>query len=146
MLDRVDLAFFGVVQANTNDTLDKVQEVEAPKLSAHQDAIYLNPKLFARVQTLYANAPELKLTPEQRQLLDVYHANFIHAGAQLNAADKTKLRALNTRLSTLETASSRSCSPPPRPARFGGRRQGEARRARRRRDRRRRQGCRGAQA
>ncbi|MGN6271058.1 MAG: dipeptidyl carboxypeptidase II, partial [Sphingomonas sp.] len=32
MLDRVSQAFFGVVQANTNDTLDKVQEAEAPKL------------------------------------------------------------------------------------------------------------------
>ena len=33
MLDRVSSAFFGVVQANTNPTLDKVQEVETPKLT-----------------------------------------------------------------------------------------------------------------
>jgi len=104
MLDRVTLAFFGVVQANTDPTLDKVQEVEAPKLSQHQDSIFLNPKLFARVQAIYAKRDSLKLTPEQRQLLQVYHDNFIRAGAQLNPADKVKLRALNTRLSTLETA------------------------------------------
>ena len=42
-----------MVQANTNDTLDKVQTDEAPKLAAHQDAIYLNAKLFARVKALY---------------------------------------------------------------------------------------------
>ncbi|HWE05829.1 MAG TPA: hypothetical protein VG274_03920 [Rhizomicrobium sp.] len=42
MLDRVTSAFFGVVQANTNDTLDKVQADEAPKLSDHNDAINLN--------------------------------------------------------------------------------------------------------
>ena len=48
MLDRAQTTFFNVVQANTNPTLDKVQADEAPKLAAHQDAIYLNPKLFAR--------------------------------------------------------------------------------------------------
>ncbi len=32
--------------ANTDSTLQKLQEEEAPKLAAHQDAIYLNSKLF----------------------------------------------------------------------------------------------------
>jgi peptidyl-dipeptidase Dcp len=104
MLDRATLTFFGVVQANTDPALDKVQEVEAPKLSQHQDSIFLSTKLFARVQAIYAKRNSLKLTPEQRQLLQIYHDNFIRAGAQLNAADKAKLRTLNTRLSSLETA------------------------------------------
>ncbi|WP_442680959.1 M3 family metallopeptidase [Sphingomonas sp. ASY06-1R] len=104
MLDRVSSAFFGVVQANTNPTLDKVQEVETPKLTQHSDSIYLNAKLFARVRAIYAQRGSLKLNPEQLQLLDVYHANFIRAGAQLSDADQTKLRALNTQISTLETA------------------------------------------
>ena len=64
MLDRVNLTFAGVVQANTNDTLDKVQTEEAPKLAAHQDAIYLNPKLFARVKAVYDGRDSLKLDPE----------------------------------------------------------------------------------
>jgi peptidyl-dipeptidase Dcp len=104
MLDRATSAFFGVVQANTNPTLDKVQEVESPKLTQHSDSIYLNAKLFGRVQAIYAKRAMLKLTPEQRQLLEVYHGNFIRAGAQLNSADKAKLRKLNTTLSSLETA------------------------------------------
>ena len=104
LLDRATSTFFGVVQANTNPTLDKVQEVDTPKLTAHSDSIYLNQKLFARVQALYAKRKSLKLDQEQRQLLEVYHANFIHAGAQLNLADKAKLRDLNKQISTLETA------------------------------------------
>jgi len=104
MLDRVSETFFGVVQANTNDTLDKVQEVEAPRLSQHQDAINLDAPLFARVQAIYAKRASLKLTPEQAQLLEIYHQQFVHAGAQLSDADKAKLKALNTQLSTLETA------------------------------------------
>ncbi|MEA3039936.1 MAG: peptidyl-dipeptidase Dcp, partial [Sphingomonadales bacterium] len=104
MLERVGLAFSGVVGANTNPVLDKVQEVEAPRLAAHQDAIYLNPKLFARVKTLYDQRARQRLDPEQRQLLEVYYHQFVHAGAQLSEPDKAKLRALNGQISTLETA------------------------------------------
>jgi peptidyl-dipeptidase Dcp len=104
MLDRVSLAFSGVVGANTNDTLDKTQTDESPKLSQHSDAIYLNARLFARVKALYDNRATLKLTPEQLQLLTVDYATFVHSGALLSDADKDKLRAINTELATLTTA------------------------------------------
>ena len=104
MLDRASLAFGGVVQANTNDTLDAVQTAMAPKFAQHQDAIYLNPKLFARVKTLHDKESSLSLTPEQRQVLDLYYQQFVEAGANLSDADKAKLRALNTQISTLSTA------------------------------------------
>ena len=104
MLDRVSSAFFGVVGANTNDTLDAVQTAESPKLSQHSDAIMLNPKLFARAKRLYDNRAALKLTPEQAQLLTVDYGNFVHAGALLSEGDKTKLRAINTELASLSTA------------------------------------------
>ena len=61
LLNRVTLVFFGVTQANTNDTLQKVQDIETPKLAALQDAIYLNNKLFARVQKIYDARAALKL-------------------------------------------------------------------------------------
>lgn len=102
-LNRVQMTFYGVYQANTDDTLDKVQSQEAPRLTAHEDEVYLNAKLFARVKSLYDRREKLNLTPEQAQLLDIYYQQFVHAGAQLSAADKTKLRAINTRLSSLET-------------------------------------------
>ena len=104
MFERVSQTFSNVLLANTNPTLDKVQEAMAPKIAAHMDAIYLNPRLFARVQALYARRATLGLNPEQAKLLDVYHQQFVHAGAELSDADKSKLRALNTQLSTLETA------------------------------------------
>jgi peptidyl-dipeptidase Dcp len=103
MLDRVSLAFSGVVQANTNDALDQVQTDEAPKLAAHQDAIFLNSKLFARVKAIYDARDKLQLDPESLQLLNVYYMQFVHAGANLSEADKAKLRDLNKRDATLET-------------------------------------------
>ena len=103
MLQRVQAAFGAVNQADTNPARQAVQKAVAPRLSAHQDAIYLNPKLFARVHDLYARRASLQLDPEQRQLLDIVHQRFIRAGAQLSPGDQAKLRALNGRLSTLQT-------------------------------------------
>jgi peptidyl-dipeptidase Dcp len=48
--------FNGVTGANINPVLQKVQDEEAPKLAALQDAIYLNAKLFARVEKIYEQA------------------------------------------------------------------------------------------
>jgi peptidyl-dipeptidase Dcp len=103
MLDRVTSVFFNIVSANTDDALDKVQAAEAPKLAAHQDAIFLNAKLFARVKALFDQRDKLNLDPESAQLLKVYYKNFVHAGANLSDADKEKLKAINKRDASLET-------------------------------------------
>jgi peptidyl-dipeptidase Dcp len=104
LLYRVMAVFNGVSGANTNDILQKLQETEAPKLAAHQDAIYLNGKLFARIDAVYNERAKLKLDPESLRLVEVVHANFVRAGAKLSAADKSKLEALNKEESSLSAA------------------------------------------
>jgi peptidyl-dipeptidase Dcp len=104
LLNRVTLVFFGVTQANTNDTLQKVQETVTPKLTALQDSIYLNNKLFARVQTLYDEREKLGLDAESLRLLEVDYQQFVKAGAKLSDADKTKLKKLNEEESVLSNA------------------------------------------
>ncbi|MDE2054998.1 MAG: dipeptidyl carboxypeptidase II, partial [Xanthomonadaceae bacterium] len=101
MLTRVMLAFSTVAGANTDDTLQKVQEAEAPKLSAHQDSIYLNPKLFARIQTLYNQRDSLKLDPESQRLLEWDYREFVLNGARLSAADKARLKQFNEQEASL---------------------------------------------
>jgi peptidyl-dipeptidase Dcp len=95
LLARVTLVFSGVTSANTNDTLQKVQEIETPKLAALQDAIYLNSKLFARVKAVYDVRASLKLDAESLRLVEVDYRLFVKAGAQLSDADKAKLKKLN---------------------------------------------------
>ena len=102
MLDRVLETFYAVVQANTNPTLDKVQTAEAPRLAAHQDAIFLNPKLFARVKALYEKRGSLKLDPEAAQVLKLYYQQFIHSGANLAAADQARLKEINKEDASLQ--------------------------------------------
>ena len=103
LLTRAMMAFEGVAQANTSDTLQKVEEEEAPKLAAHRDAITLNSKLFARVQAVYDQRDSLKLDPESLRLVEVTYKNFVRGGAKLSDADKAKLKDLNKEESTLST-------------------------------------------
>jgi peptidyl-dipeptidase Dcp len=104
LLTRVSKVFSALTGANTNDTLQNVQREEAPKLAAHRDAIYLNGRLFARVKVLYAQRETLGLDAESRRLLERYYRTFVRSGAELSAADQSKLRDLNKEQSTLSTA------------------------------------------
>jgi peptidyl-dipeptidase Dcp len=101
LLIRVTEVFDGVTGANTNDTLQKVRTIEAPKLAAQQDFIYLNTKLFARVAAIYKQRDTLKLDPESLRLLEYDYNKFVHAGANLSEADKTELKKLNEEESSL---------------------------------------------
>jgi len=104
LLNRVMAVFTGVTGANLNPTLEKLQEIEAPKLAAHQDAIYLDPKLFGRVEAIYKNREVLKLDPEALRLVEYDYEQFVHAGAKLSDSDKAELKKLNEEESTLSTA------------------------------------------
>jgi peptidyl-dipeptidase Dcp len=104
LLERAQLAFTALNGANTDDALQKVEEYEAPRLAAHHDAIYLNAKLFQRVQEIYEQRNKLKLSPEALKLVEVYDHDFVHAGAKLPDPEKAKLREINKQLSTLQTA------------------------------------------
>jgi peptidyl-dipeptidase Dcp len=103
LLERANLAFSAVNGANTNDVLQATDTKTSPLFAELNDFIYLNPKLFQRFQYLRDHQAELNLNPEQAKLLDVYYKQFIHAGAQLPPAKQTELKALNQRLSTLQT-------------------------------------------
>ncbi|MDP9049908.1 MAG: peptidyl-dipeptidase Dcp [Acidobacteriota bacterium] len=104
LYSRVQQVFDGVSQANTNPALQEVDEIEAPKRAAQDDAIFLNEKLFQRVAAIYKQMDSLKLDAESKRLLDVYYKHFIHQGANLSEADKAKLKKLNEEDSSLQNA------------------------------------------
>ncbi|HEY1849162.1 MAG TPA: M3 family metallopeptidase, partial [Opitutaceae bacterium] len=105
---RVAAVFDDINQCNTDDELQAVQTDMAPKRSAHNDAIYLNAKLFARVRELYDERASLGLDPESLRLLEKYHEDFVLAGANLSPGDQQKLRSLNSRIAALETTFSQN--------------------------------------
>lgn len=101
LLHRVSLAFFNVSSADTNPRLQEIQTEVAPQLAAHSDAIYLDKRLYARVQALHDARGSLGLDPESSWLLERYRIQFVRAGAQLSDADAEQLRAYNAELATL---------------------------------------------
>jgi peptidyl-dipeptidase Dcp len=104
LFNRVNLVFNAVTGANLSPELEKLQEIEAPKLAAHRDAIFLDAKLFQRVETIYKQRESLKLDPESLRLIEHYYKAFVHAGANLSEADKSELKKLNEEESTLSNA------------------------------------------
>jgi peptidyl-dipeptidase Dcp len=108
LLTRVANVFFGLTSADTNDVLDAIEVEIAPTLSAHNDQILLNDTLFARVKTLYDERDGLDLDAEARRLVEEYYTDFVRAGAQVSAAEKERLKAINAELATLGTAFSQN--------------------------------------
>ena len=101
LLTDVALVFYSLLDAETNPELQNVAREAAPILSAHQDNIILNEKLFARVKALHDNRQNLSRTPEESYLLEKTYRNFIRNGALLSAEQKARLRELNEKLSLL---------------------------------------------
>jgi peptidyl-dipeptidase Dcp len=102
LFNRAWNAFNCVTGANTDPQLEKVQDYEAPRLAAHEDAIYLNAKLFARVKAIYDERGSLHLDPESLRLVEYDYQQFVKAGANLSNSDKEKLKKLDEEESTLE--------------------------------------------
>jgi len=102
-LARAATVFYALVSADTNDARDKLDAQYSPKFAAHRDAIYLNPKLFARVQALYDQRASLGLDAQGVRLVEKYYQDFVRAGAKLSDADKAKLKAMNAELASLGT-------------------------------------------
>ena len=103
-LDRTRRILENLLSAHTNDELQAIATDLAPILSQHDDEIYLNPQLFARIKALYEqrDSVSLSLNPEQRQLLERFYKDFVRAGANLSDAQKARLKEINQELAVLE--------------------------------------------
>ncbi|MFL6448455.1 MAG: M3 family metallopeptidase [Bryobacteraceae bacterium] len=118
LLNRAQRAFYVITSANTNPELQRVQQLETPKLAALRNAITLNPKFFARIQTIYERRDALGLDGQSQRLVELIYRDCLHAGAKLSDADRTKLKDLNERLSVLSDTFSRKLLAATRDAAF----------------------------
>jgi peptidyl-dipeptidase Dcp len=103
MLGRVARVFYALAGANTTDGIDAIDTQISPLLSAHSDAINLDPALFARVKAVYDNRAAMSMTREDARLLEDTYDAMVHAGALLTEAERERVKAINSELSTLTT-------------------------------------------
>jgi peptidyl-dipeptidase Dcp len=102
-LERVAAVFFNLSAADTNEELQEIEREMAPRLAAHQSAVMLNGKLFARIDDLFQRRERLRLTDEQARVLELQHTWFVRAGARLGRKDKARVAEINKRLASLAT-------------------------------------------
>ncbi|WP_294220016.1 M3 family metallopeptidase [uncultured Chryseobacterium sp.] len=99
VLKRAMIVFSNLTSANTNPTLQALDEEYAPVFAAHSDKMYLNENLYKRIKAISENG----LDSESKKLLQYYKQNFEIAGANLSSADKEKLKQINQELASLST-------------------------------------------
>ncbi|HLP17913.1 MAG TPA: M3 family metallopeptidase [Bacteroidota bacterium] len=123
LLTKVGDVFNNLTESNTNDNLQKIAEEVSPLLSKNDDDILLNAKLFARIKAVYdqlgsskaakakakgssykdvAVSGSVKLSVEQKKLLDDTYRDFVRGGANLDAAQQAELREINKNIALLQ--------------------------------------------
>ena len=104
LLTRTEQLFFNLTASETSPALQAVERDVAPRLAAHDNAILLDEKLFARIDDLHARRGTLSLNSEQMRLLERVHLDSVLAGARLSTAAKSRLSAIVERLAQLQTS------------------------------------------
>jgi peptidyl-dipeptidase Dcp len=102
-LTRVQMVFGQLSSAATNDELQAVERDVTVLVARHWNSIFLDPKLFARIDALYATRDRLGLDSEALRVLERYHLDFVRSGAKLTADERLRFGAIVERLATLGT-------------------------------------------
>ncbi|MEM7290995.1 MAG: M3 family metallopeptidase, partial [Pseudomonadota bacterium] len=102
-LQKVSATFFNLSGSHTNPQLQEIEREMAPKLAAHHSQIMLNEALFTRVDALFETQNSMALTPEQKRVLERYHASFVRSGARLEGEERAKISNITQKLATLGT-------------------------------------------
>ncbi|HET6391318.1 MAG TPA: M3 family metallopeptidase [Blastococcus sp.] len=103
LLVRAWNVFGNLTSSVSTPRLREIEREVAPLEAAHDDAIRLDPALFARIDAVHAARHGSGLDDEGVRLVERYHLDFVLAGAQLDGAGRQRLTELNQELSTLST-------------------------------------------
>jgi len=103
LLARLDGLFYNLASSETSPALQAVERELAPRMAAHQSAVYLHTGLFARIADVHARRATLSLTAEQCRLVERLHLDFVRAGALLTPEAKRRYAQLTQRLAELGT-------------------------------------------
>ncbi len=101
IMGRATSILFNLNSAETNEEMQKITQEASPILTAFNNEIKQNPKLFERIKVVYDSKVELDLNPEQVMLLEKTYKGFIRSGAGLNTGEKKRFKEVAMELSTL---------------------------------------------
>ena len=101
LLQEVSAVFFNLSECENSPEMEAIAEEVTPLLSAHEDDIALNQKLFARIKAVYDQRESLDLNPEQRRLLEETYKGFVRGGANVPEEQQARFRELNEQIASL---------------------------------------------
>lgn len=93
--------FYNQLSAAGTDGLQALSEEIGPVQANFGSDIILNADLFKKVKAVYDQIETLKLSTEQKTLLEDTYRNFVRGGALLDDTKKAELRKINEEMSTL---------------------------------------------
>ena len=102
ILAKVGGVFFALSESDATPEMQELAEKLSPMFTAQSDAMYMNLDLFKRIKAVYDNADALGLDKVQKRLTEKYYKRFVRNGALLSPALQDTLKAINTRLSTVQ--------------------------------------------
>ena len=102
-LERVELVFFNLNEANSNPEMMEIAVRASAKLSDYSTSVIMNQKLWKRVKAVYDSRATLNLCTEDSMLLDNAYRQFAENGAELKGKDRDAYRKIVAELSELTT-------------------------------------------
>ncbi len=101
LLSRVTRVFGALNESDGTPEIQELSETIFPMVSSASDEILMDPKLFARVKSLYDRRDSLNLEPNQVRAIELSYKSFVRNGALLSDADKSQLMDINKQLTDL---------------------------------------------
>src|ERR1700751_3599954 len=104
LLSKVSSVFYDLVSAHSNPALLEIDKEVSLRMARHWNPIMMNAVLFGRIAMLHENRAGLKLSAEQKRLLERTYTRFHRAGAGLSEEGKSRMAEINERLAYLGTS------------------------------------------
>ena len=101
-LDRVSRVFFALVEADKTSELGEIEKKVQPMLTDLENEISFNKQLFERIKQVYDNEYQ-NLQGEDKKLLEETYKEFVRKGALLPEDKMEHMKAINKRISDLQT-------------------------------------------
>lgn len=101
LLARTENTFFTVASADATPAIQRIEAEISPRLSQFYSELYLNQRLFRRVDTLWQSRQTLGLDAQKWRLLEVTRKEFVRAGAGLTVKGRKRIAAIGKALSKL---------------------------------------------
>ena len=101
ILSKVNGVLFNLQETEGSPEMEKVAEEATELLTAHQNSISMDKRLFERVKAVY-EADQSGLTREQQMVLKEHYQGFIRNGVGLDDAGQERLKEINLKIAALQ--------------------------------------------